>query len=51
MLLSTVGFLPSKRNGLLQDTVGNEVPKLARLAFYMYENLLTGQEISVCSSH
>ena len=36
-LLSTEGFLPSKRKGLLQDTVDNEVSALARFAFY--ENL------------
>ena len=38
-------FLPSKRKDLLQHIVDNEVSALARLTFY--ENLLTGQEISV----
>ena len=39
----------SKRKGLLQYTVDNEVYALARLAFY--ENLLIGQEISVSCLH
>ena len=42
-MLSTEGFLPSKRKGLLQDTVDNEESALVRFAFY--ENLLIGQEI------
>lgn len=46
MLSTDDGFvLPSKRKDLLQHTVDNEVSALARLTFY--ENLLTGQEISV----
>ena len=48
-MLSTEGFFPSKRKGLLQDTVDNEVSALARFAFY--ENLLIGQEISVRCPH
>ena len=48
-MLSTEGFLPSRRKGLLQHTFNNEMSSLARLAFT--ENLLTGQEISVhCKS-
>ena len=35
-------FLPSKRKGLLQHTVDNELPALARFAFY--ENLLIGRK-------
>ena len=43
---STEGFLPSKRKGLLQHTVDDEVSALARLSFH--ENLLIEQETSVC---
>ena len=39
-------FLPSIRKGPAQQTVDNEVTTFTRLAFY--ENLLIGQEISVC---
>ena len=35
-------FLPSKRKGLLQHTVDNELSALARFAFY--ENLLIGRK-------
>ena len=42
-------FLPYRRKGLLQHTVDNEVSVLARLTFY--ENLLIGQEKSVCCLH
>lgn len=39
--------LPSERKGLLlKYSADNEVSALVRLAFY--ENLLIGQEISVC---
>ena len=48
-MLSTEGFFPSKRKGLLQDTVDNEVSALAMLSFC--ENLLIGQEASVCCLH
>ena len=37
-MLSTEGFLPSKRIGLLQHTIDNEMSALARLTFY--ENFL-----------
>ena len=39
-MLSTEGFSPSERKGLLQHTVINEV-------FASYANLLIGQEASV----
>ena len=42
-------FLPSKRKGVLYQTVDNEVSALARLAFY--ENSLIGQEIGVRYQH
>ena len=45
-MLSTEGFLPSKRKGLLQHTADSKVSALARLT--LYENLLIGQERSVC---
>ena len=45
-MLSIEGFLPSKRKGLLQQVAHNKVYALARLTFY--ENLLIGQETSVC---
>ena len=44
-----VFFLPSKRKGLLYNTLDNEMSALARLAFY--ENLLIGQEISLSCPH
>ena len=45
-MLSLEGlFLRSKRKGLSQHAVDNEVSPLASLTFY--ENLLTGQEIDV----
>ena len=40
-MLSTEGFSPSERKGLLQHTVINEV-------FASYANLLIGQEASAC---
>ena len=48
-MLSTKGFLSSKRKGLFQDTVDKEVSALATLS--LYENLLIGQEISVRCLH
>ena len=48
-MVSTEGFLHSKRKGLLQNTVDYEEYALARLAFY--ENSLIGQEISVRFPH
>ena len=48
-MLSTEGFLSSKRKGLFQDTVDNEVSALATLSFC--ENLLIGQEVSVRCLH
>ena len=46
-MLSTEGFfLPSKRKGLLQHEVDNEVSALARLAFC--ENSLIGQLRDKC---
>ena len=44
-MMSTERFLSSRRKGLLQHTVDNEVSAIARLTFS--ENLLIGQEISV----
>ena len=38
----TVFFLPSKRKGLLEHTVDNELSALARFSFY--ENLLIGRK-------
>ena len=49
-MLSNEGFfLPSKRKGLLQHTVDNEVYELVRLTFY--KNLFIGQERSVYCLH
>ena len=43
-------FLPTKRKGLLQHTVDNEVSALAGLTFY-HENLFIGREASVRRPH
>ena len=43
-MLSTEGFLSSKRKGLLQHAIENEVSSLAKLIFF--EKLLTGQNKS-----
>ena len=43
-------FLPTKRKGLLQHTVDNEVSALAGLTFCP-ENLFTGRETSVRRPH
>ena len=50
-ILSTEGFLPWKRKGLLQHTVDNEIPALARLT--CYENLfwLSKKQVSVVRSN
>ena len=47
--LSTEGFLFLERKSLLQQVAHNEVSALVRLTFY--ENLLIGQETSVCFLH
>ena len=47
--LSTEGFLFLERKSLLQEVAHNEVSALVRLTFY--ENLLIGQETSVCFLH
>ena len=49
-MMSPERFLPSKRKGLLQHTVDNEVSALAGLTFY-HENLFIGREASVRRPH
>jgi len=48
-MLSTEGFSLLERKSLLQQVAYNEVSALVRLTFY--ENLLIGQETSVCFPH
>ena len=43
-MMSTEDFLPSRRKGLLQHTVDNEVSALVRLTFYENRSVLIGQE-------
>ena len=48
-MLLTEGFLLLERKSLLQQVARNEVTALVRLTFS--ENLLIGQETSVCFPH
>ena len=50
-MLSTEGFLPWKRKGLLQHTVDNEIPALARLTCYENHFWLSKKQVSVVRSN
>ena len=50
-MMSTEDFLPSRRKGLLQHAVDNEVSALVRLTFYENRSVLIEQETSVRYSH